>query len=453
MSTVVPPRIIHETFPLYPLVVTSQSTVGSGSNTPFGNSSFQVAGDSALLGSLFFSGSSLASPSTSGTRSQGTRLVLKASTGSGTYDSGMGMSSTQLWTSSALDIAFYPQNTSTPVLLLGNGTVSFPGTTTTTGMDSSISSVVTFSGDVVLGKNIFAAPSGTLDFPSTGSTRSLGTRLVLAKRTPSSGTYESALGVSSSGTWVSSASDISFYTGTVASTKVTSTGAQVNVTTAVPANTYVPGTTAVSLYAAGDIGSAKSLFLKPTATAPTGNGTRSSGMAISLSPNETIGVSSSGTWVTSSSSTKIYYGTSSVSLAADIGASTYLVSSDSSSMVKMNPNSQDIIGAKSAVYSSIPNSPQDVTGLAFSSSVTRYFKVVMTATCATSSESFSVLYQFDALLQGSQYMLQVDEDYDSTNRIQLAFSVTSGGQVQVACDNITDFVSLTLKFTASTIPV
>ncbi len=94
-------------------------------------------------------------------------------------------------------------------------------------------------------------------------------------------------------------------------------------------------------------------------------------------------------------------------------------------------------------------SAADVTGLAFANGVTRSFKALVDVRIDATSDLYE-LFELTAIQKAASWDMSQTATGDTSG---IVFSITNAGQVQYTSTNETGFVSSSIKFRASTIPV
>lgn len=90
--------------------------------------------------------------------------------------------------------------------------------------------------------------------------------------------------------------------------------------------------------------------------------------------------------------------------------------------------------------------PANVTGLAFANGTVRSFKALVSVTIDATSDLYEV-FELLGIQKGASWDMAVESTGDAST---VAFTITSGGQVQYTSSAVTGFVSNTMKFRAIT---
>lgn len=445
-------KILHYVSSQFPTIFQSTAKANTTSNS-FSDATTQSVlfqGDVAFSGgSMLFSSGQTKGPPTLNSRSTGTRVVCHANIGSSQVDKAIGVDTNDFYVSTNDTFSIY--NNITKIATFTN--TMFKTLTTTATASNSVSVQGSFwnTGDFVEQGSIFFSNSSAGAIPSSSTTRSTGSRIVLA---PNLSGYETAFGIlSNNGLWMSSPTTIQCYTSSGNNTlTIASTGVSVPVSTTVTSNSYSGSSSSVSLYSGGDVGLASNMSLFFSVTPALPSLARSTGQCIKLGSNGTIGLASNGVWIQSGTTTDVYTSTTKT---MTIGTTTSVLSQNGSKLIPINPSENDVIVQQKYTTATLPQTLTNITGLVFDPTTFRWgtVNIVFKITFNDNTNLFTQ-YELQVLQTDSGFdYIPPDENFDNNDTISTSWNVTAGGQVQLSILPINNFSSLELTWRVRTISI
>jgi len=443
MSSLIPPRTLQRTYSQYTSNISNTQKILNLNSFDIFSQSFSTNGDICLLDTtsprIVFNNATQNLPTLT-TRSNGTRLIFNANISASTFDTAFGLSSTGIWlTCKNFDI--YTNENNSPIAKFGNNSFDIFRQLTTVNLADNFVFSFSNNGDSYFLKNILCHQNES--DPTSSGARGIGTKIVLQKQTSSS-VYEHALGFSTTnGLWLSSSDKLSVYS---IDSRVFSFSKTFNSSLVTNSHTnHTFNSQNCGFTSFGDIGllNQKSIYFNLLPLNPVLN-TNNNGTAIVMSLNCTLGINSTGTYITSSDKTSIYSNGTKVS---EIGTITKVLDTKGVNFVEINPSKDDILGAKTFTSNSLPvSSFSDISGLLFDSSTTDYFEcIIFFKVTLTNSSVLSCVYNLIGLYDGSVYQLKEIENFDSNRSFSIYFNDNSG-QIQYMSDSIPDFDEIEVKY-------